>query len=72
MSEPLEVWADTGRDGRPAGVLHWVRFGEGAICGKDAGYPTDFDDLNAALRAGRVAGYDVYPCGTCRALRLHA
>ncbi len=69
MSEPFEVWADTGKDGRPAGVLHWARFGEGTLCGKDAGYRTDFHDRKAALRAGRTAGDNVYPCGTCSALR---
>ena len=72
MSTPLEIWADTGKDGNFAGLLHWARFSKGTLCGKDATYPTDFNDMQAALRAGREGAYDVYPCGACGALNPDA
>ncbi len=67
MSERLTVWS-TGMSkegGIPGGTLHWG-LGEDMLCGKSDGvYHTDFEDMQAALKAGRAAGHDIYGCGRC-------
>ena len=60
------VWSERDWNGYPAGMLHWGRFGEGTLCGKDAGYETDFDDMKAALATKVVSGNEgVWPCAKC-------
>lgn len=66
MSNQLTVWSESmDEDGKPAGMLHWGEVGKGPLCDKSGGmFVTDLD-MNAALAAGRKAGYGVYPCATC-------